>query len=196
MSLNTWILGVLGGIVAGIIVQAIIHVVYGAQPPKLLTGGSQVGRLPTEAFHSTTTHESRMQEQDVETFIPKPPKERYKIPPYDEWHSKHHPWGADIGLWIGAYITSLLLFGIPLILIIPLHIVLRTAWRNEYFWMIADESLMVGDYVTASQYCCRFSKYGLNKNAARTVILGTADAAQRHGDVHRASQLKKFAGQF
>jgi len=196
MSIYTWILGVLSGIVAGIVVQAIIHVVYGVQPPKLLAGGRKSEIKHTENLYPATRVESQMMIRDVGTSSPEPPKERYKVPSYDDWLNKHHPWGAEIGLWVGSYIAGLLLFGIPLILIIPLHIVLRTAWRNEYFWMIADESLTIGDYVTASQYCFRFSKYGLDKTAARTVIFGTADESQRYGCVHRAAQLREFAEQF
>lgn len=152
--------------------------------------------IKTQGSYPVTTFEPKILAQGVSSSSITPPKNRFKVPSYDDWLNEHHPWGAEIGLWIGLYIAGVLFFGIPLIIVIPLHIVLRTKWRNEYFWMIADESLTVGDYVTASQYCFRFSKYGLDKTAALTIILSTADASERHGDIHKASQLRQFASQF
>ena len=115
-----------------------------------------------------------------------------KLLDYEEWMNREHPVWADIGTWMALYVPSLLLLCVPLVFIIPFHISLRRKLKNEYSLYAAEEYLMIGDYIQASQHIFKLTNWGLSKAHILAVIMSVAAQARDAGDMIRYKKLTEF----
>lgn len=192
-SISTWILGIIGSIISGIVVYISTHRFFKI---RMSSKVKYKNDLNLEFLKNGNIFDDKviLQSNDKQSSIPTPPKKRLKLKDYDSWCSQQKG-KIDGSEWFAIYVLGFCFLLIPLILIIPLHISLRRAWQNEYYLNMADESITIGDYVTASQCCYKFNNYGIDKYYALSIIRSTALLSVKAGDIYRARGLIEFSEQ-
>lgn len=117
------------------------------------------------------------------------PKGASRVLPYEKWLAKEHPFGAEIGLWLGAYMLGLLALVLPIFIVFGIHMFLRSWWRNEYFLYAAETSLRNGDPQAAASFAFRMGGLGVNQGHARALKQSIAAQLERTGDPITAEAL-------
>ena len=198
---NPWIVGIGSGIISSFLVSFGIQAVFAKKDMRRFAMAANPQSEGQEKASPGVAPEDRPQPVEI---IPSehdpmaPIKDhtggrKLKLLSYGKWLEKEHPIVADPGVWGLSYTCSLLLFGIPLLLVIPLHLSLREMCRNEYFLYAAEQCLSAGDYLGASQHAFKLSCWGVAKEHVHAAVMSIAAQAEAAGDQIRATQLRSFA---